>query len=490
MLRTAPIAIVAALLMLAGCATMFTKGGSQYRQGERALKAGDYTQAVARAIEALDKNPEFEEARALLDRAFTQGTQTWEEAIAQLESSGEQFAYDKIYRCYEALEKLHTVAADSAHAANLEVKSYSDKIAAAKETAAEAHYQAGVAALEAGDFRSARQAVAQFQTAQGILEGYKDASDLEATARELAIVSMAVYVPESQAAFFTDSFGRSVARSAGVEEFTEIVNASSMGVSGDASLDEVVSHARDTGADFVLYVTGTVSGETYGPTQGKPTEFYPATTGYELTAGYQSALNGSFALVDVAAGDTVVDQPLEVVHSDEITVRVFEPTTQGQYTLHTDGGEVSGTFAVLETSLDATGSDWADSEIGKIVQETGFPYALDGLAVCVPEVELDEVRQARSFHELGLLLDGKAILPGVEAFVIPEYAAIAVYSYTDSYDSKGEATMQQFSSKATEILDCFREAAPELARTAVDAGILLPGKAARHIGQQVASTLR
>jgi hypothetical protein len=301
---------------------------------------------------------------------------------------------------------------------------------------------------------------------------------------------MAVYVPESQAVLAGDTFGRGVASSAGVKDFTEIIDAASLGVPGDASLDEVVAKAEGAGADFVLYATATTGGEVHGPANGKASEYYPGTTGYAVSVGYQSALNGSFSLYDVAAGETVVDEPLEVTHSDEISMRVFEPTSRGEYTVHTDGGEVTGTFAVLETSMDATGADWSKSEIGEIVQETGFPYALDGAAVCVPETELDEIRQAKSFYDLSLMLDGKAILPGVEVFLIREYATIAVYGHTDRYDTKEGAVMNQLSAKATEILDCFREVAPQLAQSAVESGVLLPAKAARQVGQQVASVLQ
>lgn len=484
MKRFGLLVLTIALLALTSCATMFTKGGAQYRQGERALEAGDYVEAATLAIEALDKNPEFEDARALLDRAFTQGTRTWEQAVTDLESSDDEFAYDRIYPLYEKLDVLHSTVGASTHAGNLDVASYAEKIAAAKETAAEAHYQAGVSALDGGDFRSAREAVRRFQSAQRIVADYKDASDLEAEARELAKVTVMVYASSDPQTIFDQNFGTRVIRSAGVAEFTEVVDAGPL--SGDAGLDEVI--ARADGADFVLYVTGTAHGEANGPTQSDPTEIYPDTIGYELTLGSDSVLEGSFQLFDVAAGETVVDDSLKVTHSDDITMRVFEPSSTGEYTVPTDHGEVTATFDVLPTTTDATGMHWSDSEIGEVITEAGSPYALDGVAVCIPEIELDTVRDA-NFGQLKSMLDGKAILPGVEVIVVHQYTQLPIYRYTDHYEKSGVEVMEEFSAKAAEIVDYFRTHAADVAQQWAQTGAGLSAKAAAQIAEKVASPL-
>lgn len=478
-------AIGITLLALTSCATMFTKGGRQYREGDRAREAGKYIEAASLAIEALDKNPEFEEAKVLLDQAFTHGTDAWEQAIADLESSDDEFAYDRIYPLYEKLEALHSTVRASTHARGFDVASYAEKIIAAKENAAEAHYLAGVATLEAGDFRSARKAVRQFQAADRIVEGYKDASALEAEARELAVVTVMVYASGEPQGVFDESFGHQVIRSAGVSQFTELVSGGP--AAGTADIEEVLSHAD--GADFVLYATGTVAGEAYGPTQGEQTEFYPDTTGYELSVGYESSLEGSFELYDVDTGESVVGNSLAVAQSEHITMRVFEPSETGEYTVATDDGEVTGTFDVVLSSTEATGMDWASSDVGQIITETGSPYALDGIAVCIPEIELDAIQEA-DFTELKSMLHGKAILPGVEVVFVPGYVVLPIYRYTDLYESKGVGVMEEFSAKAARVVDWFRSNAVERARQRATSGVGLSTKAAAQIGEQVAPILK
>lgn len=483
--RLGLIALSAALIALTSCATMFTRGGKQYRDGERALEAGDYVSAASLAIDALDKNAEFEEARSLLSRAFNQGTARWEAAVSDLESSGEQFAYDSIYPLYEKLEALHSTVGDSMHGADFDVERYADRIADAREKAADAHYQAAIAALEKGDFRSARNAVREFNVVQRIVPDFKDAAALQDKARELATVTLMVYADGEPSGLFGESFGRQVVGAAGVATFTEVVNGSSLAKA--ATFEEVI--ARADGADFVLYVTGLAGGAAYGPEQGAPKEFYPATIGYELSVGYESAVDGSFRLYDVAAGKTVAGNSVEVESSDSITMRVFEPTSSREYTLVTDGGEVTGTFDVLDSSVDATGIDWAKSEIGSVITETGAPYAQDGVAVCIPEIDLDELRSA-SFTELRSMLDGKAILPGVEVLFVPELAALAIYRYTEHYEADGAAVMEEYSAKATEIVTYFRDNAVELAQQRVESGIDASAAAAVQIGLEVAPILQ
>lgn len=477
------------IVSVAGCATMFTAGGSEYRQAERRYEEGVYQDAVEFSIAALDKNPEFTEARELLDRALETGTRSIESEIAELEASDNPFAYDTIYLRYEKLHELHRTVASSAYASEFDVQDYSTEIASARETAAEAHYQAGVDALEAGDFRSAREAAQQFRYANGIVDGYKDAAALEDRALELAKVTVLVHVPQEDAEIFGEFFARGVITATGADAFTEVVDASAVGLDSNATFEQIVNRLAGTEIDFVLSVDGNAAGDSYGPTTGEPTEFYPDTVGYPIAVGYTATLSGSFELYEAAAQETVASGPYETTDAAEIAMRVFEPTTQIERALHTDGGEVSGTFSALETTTDATGTDWASSEIGEVISETGFPYALDGHAVCIPDTDLDELRNA-DFNGLKTMLDGKAILPGVEALLIKDYATIAVYSHTDHYEGEGRAVMEEFSAKATAILDYFRENSGALAQEAAQATGRLSAGAAQTIGQEIAPILR
>jgi hypothetical protein len=323
-------AALCVLILATGCGTLFTAGGSEYRQGEAAFEAGDYHVAAAQAIAALEKNDEFEEAQDLLSRAVTQGTTSWTAAIEELESSDDPFAYDSITQFYGALQQLHTTVSGSPYASRYPTTDYSAELAAAKESAAEAHYVAGADLVAAGGVRQARQALGHFDVAQGFVPGYKDTEALMATARETAVATVVVYCPDADNGVQMESgLIRSLRQDQVIDAYSVFLGRDTTGLEGGQSLATVQEIAKDSDADILVYAEFDVTGSgnvssterktgdfTFGQ---EPDDGVPAT---EYTWSTAQTMNGTYHVIDLNASEEIAADSFSADHRATLTLLV------------------------------------------------------------------------------------------------------------------------------------------------------------------------
>ncbi len=343
MKKTAIIALVVLVTLFTGCKTMFTKGGGDYRDGERSYKAGDFDAAATKAMAALAQNPEFPEAKDLLKRAAVDGPNAALAKIEQLKGSGDKFANDKIFPVYETLEKLHKVMSASSYASTYPTTSYADKAAESKTAATEAHYAEAVDLMKHTDFRSARSAWVQLDAAAKLDPNYKDSEAL----RKKAMV-------QAQADVLVVSASKELEASAvaglNAADLTWTAIKDSSAIGGFSGLEGALSGAKAQGFDFVVVLEGTPAGALKRSSSDLIdliAEPYPM-KGVTITNGYEQSLTVKANIYD-ASGVSVAQKDVTVSDSDSYTFSVVSGGNSGAKTKKLNLENLGkGTWSVIE----------------------------------------------------------------------------------------------------------------------------------------------
>lgn len=192
--------VIAIMLSLTyGCAT-FMEYGKLEKNARQSYQRGNYDLAVFDCAAALNINPDYGKAQALIKDAFRMAVDTHESRIRELDNSSARFRWDEVVFEYEALIKLHqTVKSlptltdkETDEVMKFEMADYTEDLATAKINAAEAHYQAGILLSQNNDIDSHKQAAKEFKAACGFCPGYKDADQLYKTERQAGVKRIAI----------------------------------------------------------------------------------------------------------------------------------------------------------------------------------------------------------------------------------------------------------------------------------------------------------
>ncbi|WP_143559170.1 hypothetical protein [Alkalispirochaeta americana] len=287
---------------------MFTKGGGAFRAGDRAFEQGKYAEAVDHALNALETNPDFEEARELLGKAFRTGTTTYEGSIAQKKASSEPFRWDEIWKIYATLEKMHQAVAASPYSNAFDTKSYAEPLAEARETAAAERYAAGVEALGKGGFGNARIAIEHFEKAAEAIPGYQDLNDQMAQAREQA-VSRVVVTANS------DALGELLKQVEGTLSSQETYAAIDL-VQANHSLSEARERFSSS-HDFLIYLDAEKKSESIVDNSDVPMVEGGKTVRRE-TRGFTHTYNVTATLIDLSNGSVIASENHESTNTHTI----------------------------------------------------------------------------------------------------------------------------------------------------------------------------
>lgn len=318
------------MLFLSSCGTLFVKGGADYRDGENLLKQGRFDEAAAKALTALDKNPEFEEAADLLDRAVNEGTQKIPSQIEGMKSSNDPFVYDRILPLYQRMENLHQIVSASSYASQYKTKSWEAEIQESLQKAAEAHYAAGRELLAKGDYRSARNATAQFEAVQKFVPDYKDVAALTEQSIAAGVATAVVYLKQPISGSNLEEYAQKIlVNDAAVKKFTRFISSREAGLSAGLSADAAAARAKGS-ADFLIYVGDfTIAGEAK-PLRRVEAETtvkngfinaqFPAT---QISASFELTASAPFAVYDTASGEALQNDTISVDAGDYATYYVF-----------------------------------------------------------------------------------------------------------------------------------------------------------------------
>ncbi|TCC96907.1 hypothetical protein [Pedobacter hiemivivus] len=174
---------------------LFTLLLSSCASPQKLYEKGEYSKAFYAAISDLKKNPSDANALRILPDAYKEASAKYEQDIMAVKGGkgrkGERLA--GIYNGYLSLQKMY----DAVENANLKIdaftpRNYTTELNQAALTAAEAHYNRGIALLQRNDRASARKAYDNLNLADSYVPGYKDVIEKKQLAHEAAITNVMV----------------------------------------------------------------------------------------------------------------------------------------------------------------------------------------------------------------------------------------------------------------------------------------------------------
>ncbi len=459
MKKTMIVALVALAAILSGCQTMFTKGGGDYRSGEKSYKEGAFDEAATKAMAALAQNPEFPEAKDLLKRAAVDGPAAALAGIEKAKASGDKFAEDKIWPVYETLEKLHKVMAASSYASAYPTASYADKAAESKAAAVEAHYAEAAALMKNKDFRSARKALTQLSVVSKFASNYKDSDALRQKASAQAQVDVLVVAASKQLESEAVS---------GLEAqklyLTNIKDSSAIG--GFSDLGATLSSAKSAGFDFIVVLDGAPTGalkRSASNLMDLNAGVYPM-KGVTITTGYEQSFAVKANVYD-AAGKAIAQKDITVSNADSYTMTVVSGGNSGaknrKLNLQSMG---KGTWDVI-TMGDTMMAYW----------DTPFHQA----AIDLAKTFLNNPPALNSFEDYKKAFDKQAVYEGVDFF------SMAVdKGFTPIYNLGGDIDQQR------KVVNTIKGASNAKGRLAADKASKDFSKLYDQAGSQIAKAIK
>lgn len=165
---------------------------SSCSSGKKALEKGDYYESVIKSVNRLRQKPGHKKAAGSLRQAYPLALQQYTENIIVLKKSNDPYKWNKI------LDNMYTInrmgneikRCPSCLKVIKKPKIFIDELNEVKDYAAGEHYDAGMAALNAGTLESGRDAYYSFKNCNNIVPGYRDVAVKIEEARELGTLKV------------------------------------------------------------------------------------------------------------------------------------------------------------------------------------------------------------------------------------------------------------------------------------------------------------
>ena len=159
--------------------------------GRKAYERGDYYEAVMKSVARLRQNPGHSKSRDALRSSYPLAVDWFDNQAKNEIASNTPFRWKNALQNYNRINEMYETIRQAPGAIQVipNPVSYYDKIAEAKEHAADESYEAGITALMKGDRNSAKEAYFNFADVQNFSPGFKDVieylekSKFEATLR-------------------------------------------------------------------------------------------------------------------------------------------------------------------------------------------------------------------------------------------------------------------------------------------------------------------
>lgn len=173
---------------------------------QKLYEKGEYDKAFYAAISDLKKNPSNSDALKILPDAYKEASTRYEQDILAAKGGkgrkSEQLA--NIYNGYFSLQKMY----DGFKNAGVKIstfspRNYENELNQAALSAAEAHYNRGIALLNRQDRVSARKAYNNLKLADEYVPGYKDVIEKKQEAHETAITNVLVTKFDQRFGYYT-----------------------------------------------------------------------------------------------------------------------------------------------------------------------------------------------------------------------------------------------------------------------------------------------
>ncbi len=254
------VAVTCALLLLSSCASTFEQAGN-------ALEQGDYTIAITKSLESIEKGKEVPAAKAVLKDAWQRANSEWNAQIATIEKAKTATELAKAIPLYNKLLAIHKmVAAAGRSDLNPNRDAILEKALQTQQRLADMHFEEASATLALGGRENARKAIPQYMSVKKLAPEYPEIDKIIEQVTLQATVN--VYVVSGYEA---NSDGRErygldsklllpeLIQQLGGKAFVKIVEPNPKYVNYGQSENSAKKQAKEANADILVFFTPSTS---------------------------------------------------------------------------------------------------------------------------------------------------------------------------------------------------------------------------------------
>lgn len=251
------------LIILSSCASTFEQAGA-------ALEQGNYTSAMVKALESIEKGKDVAEAEAVLRDAWQRANSEWNAQITTIEQATTSREWEKVIPVYNKLLEIHKIAQEAGrNDLKPNREAVLQKALQAQQRLAEMHFAEASATLALGGRENARNATLQYRRVQELFPTYPDIEKAIEQATQQATVK--VYVssnPDKNSAFRSYKIQPMLEQQLSNMDFVEVVKPATQYNEWELKDFLDTDIAQSLGADLVLSFSPNTSYSS-GPRQEK-----------------------------------------------------------------------------------------------------------------------------------------------------------------------------------------------------------------------------
>jgi phosphopantetheine adenylyltransferase len=274
-----------------------------------ALEKGDYTIAIVKSLESIEKGKDVPEAVAVLDDAWQRANSDWTAQIATIEKSTTANALAKAIPLYNKLIEIHGLVTE---AGRFELKPDKESVIKTalktQQRVVEMHFKEASANLARGGRDNAREAVLQFRAVKSMAPDYPGLDAVMEQATEQATVKVYISGNSDKNSTFKDlEIQPMVEKQLSDMDFVKVVEPTADQLKGNVAIDI----ARSLGADILVNFTPDTSYSSDVKTERRPIDSRVSSAtnwnvekSYILTSGKCEI---SYSVVDVAT-ENILDE--------------------------------------------------------------------------------------------------------------------------------------------------------------------------------------
>jgi len=181
--------------------------------GEKALQSGNYYDAIMKATTRLSNDPDNKKATKVVHDGYPMAIAFYQEEIDHILSGNDPFRWNRTLEVMQTVNRMSDEIRRIPAARQLvsSPKTYISELTDVRNRAAQEYYDAGMSNLSKKTREDAKQAFYQFQNAEGLVRGYRDAQKKMVESKDLATLKVVVeQIPvngkfEYSAQFFYDN---------------------------------------------------------------------------------------------------------------------------------------------------------------------------------------------------------------------------------------------------------------------------------------------
>jgi len=298
--------VLCVVLIFTSCGTLFTKGGSAYREGVSQYKSKEYVKSLDSLQTALIKNPEFLEASAMFPVVFNEGTQYYKSVISENAVKQTPDEADMVYFAYQNIQNLHQIAKNS-QIKGLTTEDFASEIEESKANAAQIRFNYAESLEATGERENIKAAVAHYEIVKERDSQFPNIDQrIEQAVNEATVTLMLVGSRDN--IDFHNQINTVIKESLANERFVTIINSEDY-QGQTASAQDIFKWAEAHNIDYVLDLLETKSFKKI-ITEEKvllPSS-NPIFNGKKSSYGFSKKYQIDYNLINFATGDIIYNK--------------------------------------------------------------------------------------------------------------------------------------------------------------------------------------